>query len=160
MNIKICLPPRKRPMTLEDLPDMSALVPVGSLQQVVAYGAEEWTVGVIESAPHKPYDNSAERQRTANGWGEWQIGKDFAANLAKFEVEVPWTLEEVRDERGSFTVINFDPGHDGFRVEYIAYSRSCFDSVDAALDYALAAPRYACIIVNEDTRERVLEVTP
>ncbi len=158
MNIKICLPPRKRPMTLDDLPDMSALVPVGSWQQVVAYGAEEWTVGMIESAPHKPYDNSAERERTADGWGEWRIGESFTASLAKFEIEAPWTLEELEALDGNWHAVVFRYDSKGFRVEDATEVTPHYGSISSALDWA----KNECpvLIINTVTRERVLEVTP
>jgi hypothetical protein len=156
MNIKICLPPRKRAMTLEDLPDMSALVPVGHWQSVVIF---DDNFGVRVRAEPLNQEYSADRLRLADGWGEWRIGDSFA-NLAKFQVEAPWTLEEVKGLKGLFAAINFSVGHETFRAEYALYSRGRFLSVGAALEYALNDPRYHCLIVNQETHERVLEVTP
>jgi hypothetical protein len=158
MNIKICLPPRKRPMTLNDLPDMSALVPVGHWQSVKAFGDEGFNTWIM-SVPMN-MEHTANRRRTADGWGEWQTSGGFTSYFAKFQVEAPWTLEGVKEVKGLFAVINFSAGHETFRAEYALYSRGRFLSVGAALDYALNDPRYHSLIVNQETYERVLEVTP
>ncbi len=158
MNIKICLPPRKRPMTLEDLPDMSALVPVGHWQSVVIF-EDNFSAEVRAEPLNRQY--SADRLRLADGWGAWRIG-DYFAILAKFQVEAPWTLEEVMKMEGSFRVLIFDPGAlgVGFRVEDVRLNLSGHRTPDRALIATDGWKDLPRLIVNQETRERVLEVTP
>lgn len=160
MNIKICLPPRKRPMTLDDLPDMRAVVPVGWWQQVIVFDKPEWTSGAIKNVPSKQYGNFADRMRLESGWGEWRIGESFTASLAKFEIEAPWTLEGVKGLTGCFRAIAFDEGSVGFRAEDAQYITSDCTSVAAALNWSRDWSHLNRLIVNQETRERVLEVTP
>lgn len=160
MNIKICLPPRKRPMTLDDLPDMRAVVPVGWWQQVIVFDKPEWTSGAIKNVPSKQYGNFADRMRLESGWGEWRIGKDFATNLAKFEIEAPWTLEEVKGVRGRFRSVVFDLGSTGFCAEDAFFAVSGCTTVGEALVRCEDYESYPRLIINQETRARVLEVTP
>jgi hypothetical protein len=161
VNIKICLQSRKRPMTLDDLPDISHLVPVGWWQQVIVFDKPEWTSGAIKNVPSKQYGNCADRMRIDGGWTEWQLGKDFATNLAKFTIEAPWTLEEVKDLTGEFRCVAFFDDGAGFEVENIAAASAIFWSVESALEWeSLTAGAHRIVIFDQVNRRRVLEVTP